>query len=214
MDLRKLKTLIDLVSESNISELEITEAEVRELLGEPVAAVVRDDQRAVDVPARTLHHLLGSFRLVGADLGIELRNLSNKNNVDYDSTNKVMQFRVVAEKNDAESLAHKNYVMPTTLFPDNEVMTLDETKIPGIKTVNTSIVSDTRKVVYYYRASPDRTRILFGGRASFVDNDARRASVMLRGRTTWSASRSCWLSWCTTVWRARRSMNSASKLKA
>ena len=27
MDLRKLKTLIDLVSESNISELEITEAE-------------------------------------------------------------------------------------------------------------------------------------------------------------------------------------------
>ncbi|MDO9170733.1 MAG: TonB-dependent receptor [bacterium] len=31
---------------------------------------------AVDVPARTLHHLLGSFRLVGADLGIELRNLT------------------------------------------------------------------------------------------------------------------------------------------
>lgn len=29
MDLRKLKTLIDLVSESNISELEITEAEDR-----------------------------------------------------------------------------------------------------------------------------------------------------------------------------------------
>ena len=28
MDLRKLKTLIDLVSESNVSELEITEAEV------------------------------------------------------------------------------------------------------------------------------------------------------------------------------------------
>jgi hypothetical protein len=29
MDLRKLKTLIDLVSESNVSELEITEAESR-----------------------------------------------------------------------------------------------------------------------------------------------------------------------------------------
>ena len=29
MDLRKLKTLIDLVSESNVSELEITEAEAR-----------------------------------------------------------------------------------------------------------------------------------------------------------------------------------------
>lgn len=44
MDLRKLKTLIDLVSESNISELEITEAEgkVRIVKGSasPAAAVV------------------------------------------------------------------------------------------------------------------------------------------------------------------------------
>ena len=38
MDLRKLKTLIDLVSESNVSELEITEAEgkVRIVKGQPV----------------------------------------------------------------------------------------------------------------------------------------------------------------------------------
>ncbi|MFN9745758.1 MAG: acetyl-CoA carboxylase biotin carboxyl carrier protein [Betaproteobacteria bacterium] len=42
MDLRKLKTLIDLVSESNISELEITEAEgkVRIVKGGPVAAAM------------------------------------------------------------------------------------------------------------------------------------------------------------------------------
>jgi acetyl-CoA carboxylase biotin carboxyl carrier protein len=41
MDLRKLKTLIDLVSESNISELEITEAEgkVRIVKASPLAAV-------------------------------------------------------------------------------------------------------------------------------------------------------------------------------
>jgi acetyl-CoA carboxylase biotin carboxyl carrier protein len=41
MDLRKLKTLIDLVSESNISELEITEAEgkVRIVKGGPAAPV-------------------------------------------------------------------------------------------------------------------------------------------------------------------------------
>jgi acetyl-CoA carboxylase biotin carboxyl carrier protein len=41
MDLRKLKTLIDLVSESNISELEITEAEGKVRIvkaGAPVAA--------------------------------------------------------------------------------------------------------------------------------------------------------------------------------
>jgi acetyl-CoA carboxylase biotin carboxyl carrier protein len=40
MDLRKLKTLIDLVSESNVSELEITEAEgkVRIVKGAPAGA--------------------------------------------------------------------------------------------------------------------------------------------------------------------------------
>jgi acetyl-CoA carboxylase biotin carboxyl carrier protein len=42
MDLRKLKTLIDLVSESNITELEITEADgkVRIVKADPVAAPV------------------------------------------------------------------------------------------------------------------------------------------------------------------------------
>ena len=42
MDLRKLKTLIDLVSESNVSELEITEAEgkVRIVKSEPQVAAV------------------------------------------------------------------------------------------------------------------------------------------------------------------------------
>ncbi len=41
MDLRKLKTLIDLVSESNVSELEITEAEgkVRIVKSSPAAAM-------------------------------------------------------------------------------------------------------------------------------------------------------------------------------
>lgn len=37
------------------------------------------------------------------------------------------------------------------------------------------IVSDTRKVVYYYRASPDRRRILFGGRVSLSETDPRRS---------------------------------------
>ena len=42
MDLRKLKTLIDLVSDSNVSELEITEAEgkvriVKGMVGVPMA---------------------------------------------------------------------------------------------------------------------------------------------------------------------------------
>jgi glycine/D-amino acid oxidase-like deaminating enzyme len=35
------------------------------------------------------------------------------------------------------------------------------------------IVSDTRKVVYYYRASPDGTRIVFGGRVSHDETDPK-----------------------------------------
>jgi len=35
------------------------------------------------------------------------------------------------------------------------------------------IVSDTRKVVYYYRCSPDRRRVLFGGRVSHKETDPR-----------------------------------------
>jgi len=41
------------------------------------------------------------------------------------------------------------------------------------------IVSDTRKVVFYYRASPDRTRILFGGRVSTSETDPAVSGPML-----------------------------------
>ena len=41
------------------------------------------------------------------------------------------------------------------------------------------IVSDTRRVVYYYRASPDRRRILFGGRVSHDETDPRVSAPLL-----------------------------------
>lgn len=41
------------------------------------------------------------------------------------------------------------------------------------------IVSDTRKVVYYYRASPDQRRILFGGRVSTDETDPRISGPLL-----------------------------------
>jgi len=41
------------------------------------------------------------------------------------------------------------------------------------------IVSDTRKVVYYYRAAPDGSRILFGGRVSHGETDPRRSGPSL-----------------------------------
>ena len=44
---------------------------------------------------------------------------------------------------------------------------------------NRNIV-DTRKLVVYYRASPDRTRILFGGRVSISESDPMRSAPKMR----------------------------------
>lgn len=41
------------------------------------------------------------------------------------------------------------------------------------------ILSDTRKLVYYYRLSPDRRRVLFGGRVSLSETDPRISAVTL-----------------------------------
>ncbi len=41
------------------------------------------------------------------------------------------------------------------------------------------IASDTRRVVYYYRATPDRRRIAFGGRVSAGETDPRDAAPRL-----------------------------------
>ncbi|WP_395025942.1 acetyl-CoA carboxylase biotin carboxyl carrier protein [Comamonas odontotermitis] len=51
MDLRKLKTLIDLVSESNVSELEITEAEGKVRIVKGGGAVVQQIMAAPMLPA-------------------------------------------------------------------------------------------------------------------------------------------------------------------
>ena len=54
MDLRKLKTLIDLVSESNVSELEITEAEGKVRIvkgGQAVVQMAAPAEAAAPVPA-------------------------------------------------------------------------------------------------------------------------------------------------------------------
>ena len=41
------------------------------------------------------------------------------------------------------------------------------------------ILSDTRKVVYYYRPSPDRTRIIFGGRVTSGETGIKTAARLL-----------------------------------
>ncbi len=45
---------------------------------------------------------------------------------------------------------------------------------------NNRVVSDTRRIVYYYRASPDRRRILFGGRVSTDETDPAVSGPLLR----------------------------------
>lgn len=42
------------------------------------------------------------------------------------------------------------------------------------------IASDSRRVVYYYRTSPDGRRILFGGRVSAGETDLRTSAARLR----------------------------------
>jgi acetyl-CoA carboxylase biotin carboxyl carrier protein len=71
MDLRKLKTLIDLVSESNISELEITEAEgkVRIVKAGAQPSVVYAQAPAVAAPAATAAPVVAAPAVEAAPTG-------------------------------------------------------------------------------------------------------------------------------------------------
>jgi glycine/D-amino acid oxidase-like deaminating enzyme len=46
------------------------------------------------------------------------------------------------------------------------------------------VYGDTKKVLYYFRPSPDFTRVLFGGRASFTNSDVRKAAPRLHSFMT------------------------------
>ncbi|WP_370688159.1 NAD(P)/FAD-dependent oxidoreductase [Flavimaribacter sediminis] len=45
---------------------------------------------------------------------------------------------------------------------------------------NDRIVTDSRNLVYYYRASPDGRRVLFGGRVCLTETDPRASAPLLR----------------------------------
>lgn len=55
-----------------------------------------------------------------------------------------------------------SYIIVTEELPKETIDTLFPTD---------RIASDTRKVLYYYRPTPDRKRVLFGGRVSAVETD-------------------------------------------
>ncbi len=64
-----------------------------------------------------------------------------------------------------------SYVIATEPIP----ATLMDQIMPTMR-----VLSDTRKLVYYYRPSPDRRRIVFGGRVSLAETDARVSGIKLR----------------------------------
>ena len=64
-----------------------------------------------------------------------------------------------------------SYMIATDVLDDdliNELMPTDR------------VISDTRKVVYYYRPSPDRRRIIFGGRVTTGEVDVKKSGALLR----------------------------------
>jgi glycine/D-amino acid oxidase-like deaminating enzyme len=46
------------------------------------------------------------------------------------------------------------------------------------------VITDTRRVIFYYRLSPDRRRILFGGRVAASETDPRRTAPKLHAAMT------------------------------
>jgi glycine/D-amino acid oxidase-like deaminating enzyme len=64
-----------------------------------------------------------------------------------------------------------SYVIATAPLPVETVQRLFPTG---------RIASDTCRVVYYYRASPDRRRVIFGGRVSAAETDPRISAPRLR----------------------------------
>jgi len=64
-----------------------------------------------------------------------------------------------------------SYMMATEELPESVMARVMPTN---------RIISDSRKLVYYYRPSPDRKRILFGGRVSLRETDAKQTGPKLR----------------------------------
>lgn len=101
-------------------------------------------------------------------------------------------FRLITQRGSLRArevvLATNGYTGPATpwqrrrLIPIGSYMIATEPLPPGMidrLMPRDRLVSDTRKVVYYYRASPDRTRILFGGRVSHGETDPRISGPLL-----------------------------------
>ncbi|MEQ8651416.1 MAG: FAD-binding oxidoreductase [Kiloniellales bacterium] len=73
------------------------------------------------------------------------------------------------------------------VIPIGSYMIATEPLAPGVMDrllPKNRVTSDTRRVVYYYRASPDRQRILFGGRVSAGETDPKVSGPHLHASMT------------------------------
>ncbi len=69
------------------------------------------------------------------------------------------------------------------VIPIGSYIVATETLPPGIADrllPQNRVISDTRKLVFYYRLSPDRRRLIFGGRVAYRENDPRQSAPRLR----------------------------------
>ena len=46
------------------------------------------------------------------------------------------------------------------------------------------MIADTKRLLYYFRPSPDRKRLLFGGRARYLRHDPIAGALLLRRKLT------------------------------
>jgi glycine/D-amino acid oxidase-like deaminating enzyme len=63
-----------------------------------------------------------------------------------------------------------SYIIATEPWPKEKMLAM----IPQDR-----VLSDTRKLVFYYRLSPDLTRMVFGGRVAYMENDPRVSAPRL-----------------------------------
>jgi len=63
-----------------------------------------------------------------------------------------------------------SYIIATEPWPKEKMLAL----LPKDR-----VVSDTRKLVFYYRLSPDLTRMVFGGRVAYMENNPRVSAPRL-----------------------------------
>jgi glycine/D-amino acid oxidase-like deaminating enzyme len=63
-----------------------------------------------------------------------------------------------------------SYIIATEPWPKKKMLAL----IPQDR-----VLSDTRKLVFYYRLSPDLTRMVFGGRVAYMENNPRVSAPRL-----------------------------------